>query len=335
MKTCVRFLILLGFGVSLSFVGMGAELPVTRVVLYKHGVGFFERSGNVAAGESVQLQFKQSEMNDVLKSLTIDSRGGVVAGVRYDSSEPLEKKLEAFPFRVGEAQPLSRILDQFKGARLRLRLAGGDIEGTIISSRTIAATEQQAERDELVLLMDNAEIRNVDPLAASGVQFVDTKIQQQFRDYLQFVANARNLDKRNLTIDASGQNAGQVSARYIIPAPVWKSSYRLVFDSQAQPMLEGWSIVDNTTGEDWTPRSRMSRPPSSSPAALYFWYSSSRRTSSARGSTPASSTPAGSSATSVRGRSSFDFMRTSCAAIARNSPATSMSSSRSASSVAR
>jgi hypothetical protein len=248
----VRFLILLGFGVSLSFVSTAAELPVTRVVLYKHGVGFFERSGNVAAGESVQLQFKQSEMNDVLKSLTIDSRGGVVASVRYDSSEPLEKKLEAFPFRVGDAQPLSRLLDQFKGARLRLRLAGGDIEGTIISSRTIAATEQQAERDELVLLMDNAEIRNVDPLAASGVQFVDTKIQQQFRDYLQFVANARNLDKRNLTIDASGQNAGQVSARYIIPAPVWKSSYRLVFDSQAQPMLEGWSIVDNTTGEDWT-----------------------------------------------------------------------------------
>ena len=53
------------------------------------------------------------------------------------------------------------------------------------------------------------------------------------------------------------------------------------------------------------------------------------------GSTPASSTPAASSATSVRGRSSFDFISMSCAAICRNSPAMSMSSSRRASSAAR
>jgi len=33
---------------------------------------------------------------------------------------------------------------------------------------------------------------------------------------------------------------------------VWKSSYRLIFDKSAQPTLEGWAIVDNTTGEDWT-----------------------------------------------------------------------------------
>src|SRR5260370_8647118 len=38
----------------------------------------------------------------------------------------------------------------------------------------------------------------------------------------------------------------------MIPTPVWKSSYRLIFDSGAQPTLEGWAIVDNTTGEDWT-----------------------------------------------------------------------------------
>ena len=33
--------------------------------------------------------------------------------------------------------------------------------------------------------------------------------------------------------------------------PVWKSSYRLIFDEEDRPLLEGWAIVDNTTGEDW------------------------------------------------------------------------------------
>src|SRR5205085_5758779 len=34
-----------------------AELPVKQVVLYKHGVGFFERSGTLLAGESARLDF--------------------------------------------------------------------------------------------------------------------------------------------------------------------------------------------------------------------------------------------------------------------------------------
>ena len=38
----------------------------------------------------------------------------------------------------------------------------------------------------------------------------------------------------------------------MVPAPVWKSSYRLVFADAAEPLLEGWAIVDNTTGEDWS-----------------------------------------------------------------------------------
>ncbi|HPQ16377.1 MAG TPA: hypothetical protein PLP04_14185, partial [Bryobacteraceae bacterium] len=46
--------------------------------------------------------------------------------------------------------------------------------------------------------------------------------------------------------------ARRVSVAYVIPVPVWKSSYRLVFPESGEPMLEGWAIVDNTTGEDWT-----------------------------------------------------------------------------------
>jgi hypothetical protein len=52
-----------------------AELPVREVVLFKHGVGYFARSGRLGAGESARLDFKAGEMNDVLKSLTIEQKG--------------------------------------------------------------------------------------------------------------------------------------------------------------------------------------------------------------------------------------------------------------------
>ena len=42
-------------------------------------------------------------MNDVLKSLTVTDRGGnKISGIRYDASEPLEKRLEDFPFAVDQ-----------------------------------------------------------------------------------------------------------------------------------------------------------------------------------------------------------------------------------------
>ncbi len=253
-KTSAKVLILcvaLSVGIAIQ-PAPGADLPVRKVVLYKHGIGFFERQGQVPAAESAAFQFKASEMNDVLKSLTVSSAGAPVSGVRYESSDPLAKKLEGFPFRIGEAQPLSRLLDQFKGSRIRLRLTANDVEGTIISSVTIPATQNQPERHQLVLLMDDGEIRNVDPSAATGIRFVDPKVQQQFRDYLLLLAGARNLDKRSVTIESASDRARSVLARYVVPTPIWKSSYRLVFDDQAKPLLEGWAIVDNTTGEDWT-----------------------------------------------------------------------------------
>src|ERR1043166_2957202 len=99
-----------------------AELPVTQVVLYKHGVGFFERSGALGPGQSARLDFDASEMNDVLKSLTIDERGGgKISGLRYDSMDPLGHKLAEFPFKIGEDQPLGAALGQLKGARIELK----------------------------------------------------------------------------------------------------------------------------------------------------------------------------------------------------------------------
>ena len=40
---------------------------------------------------------------------------------------------------------------------------------------------------------------------------------------------------------------------YISEVPIWKSTYRIVLDSkkEAEPLLQGWAIVDNTIGEDW------------------------------------------------------------------------------------
>ena len=61
--------------VVLAVPAAAADLPVREVTLYKHGVAYFQRSGDLKAGETVKLDFKAGDMNDVLKSLTLTDRG--------------------------------------------------------------------------------------------------------------------------------------------------------------------------------------------------------------------------------------------------------------------
>jgi hypothetical protein len=243
---------------------IAADLPIQRVILYKHGVGYFERSGSLQPGETAQLDFKAGDMNDVLKSLTISaSNGSTIAGVRYDASDPLAKRLQDFPFTSGAEMSLAGFLDQVKGARLELRIGTETVAGSIVGARVertaAGATDRAASRELVVLFTDAGELRTFDLSAASAVKLADPKLQITLRDYLALLNSARSRDRRSIYIDAQGPGQGQaartLNASYMTPTAVWKSSYRLLFgpaSANAEPMLEGWAIVDNTSGEDWT-----------------------------------------------------------------------------------
>ncbi len=236
---------------ALSGAACAAELPVRHVILYKHGVGFFERAGELAAGESARLDFKASEMNDVLKSLTINDSTGKVVAVRYDSSEPLGRRLAKYPFLIGEKQALAAFLDQLKGARIELKFGPETVAGAVIGARVAQGGEKQPEREQIILLSDTGEIRTLDLGAAQSVKLADPKLQLKLKDLLAVLAGERDAERRSVYIDSTDAGARRLSAGYMIPAAVWKSSYRLLM-SDKEPTLEGWAVIDNTTGDDWT-----------------------------------------------------------------------------------
>jgi len=231
----------------------GAELPVRQVTLYKHGIGYFERSGDLASGESARLDFKVEEMNDVLKSLTIDVRGGGgVAGLRYDANDTLERKLAGLSLKLGDKEPISALLDQLKGARLELKIGTATIAGAIIGARVSAGPVDKGDREMVTILSDSGELQTLELAAASSLKLSDPKLQTQLKDYLAAVTQSRSQDRRSVYIDSSSAGARQVAAGYMIPMPIWKSSYRLIFPATGDAMFEGWAIVDNTSEEDWT-----------------------------------------------------------------------------------
>ena len=225
---------------------VAAELPVKRVVLYKHGVGYFERAGEVPSGQTARLEFKPNDMNDVLKSLVVDEQGGGrVTGVRYDSANPAQSSLN-----VEAGVALAKFLDGLRGAKVDVELVAGRISGAIVSGRVVPSTDQKAQQELLVLLTDGGELRTLDLAGANTVRLTDPLLQLKLREYLQSMAGLRTQEQRAVYIDGESTRARQIRASYLLPTPIWKSSYRLILG--AAPLLEGWAIVDNTTDSDWS-----------------------------------------------------------------------------------
>lgn len=225
---------------------MAAELPVKRVVLYKHGVGYFERGGEVPANETARFDFKTGEMNDVLKSLIVEEAGGgKVTGVRYDAAKPTQSNL-----RLDPEMALVIFLDRLRGAKVEVLQNEAKVVGSIVSGRVVPATPQRGQQELLVLLLESSELRTVDITQVASVRLQDPMLQLKLRDHLAAIAGQRNNEQRSVYIDGEATRARQVRASYLSPVPVWKSSYRLVMGA-TDAALEGWAIVDNTTDSDW------------------------------------------------------------------------------------
>lgn len=227
-----------------------ADLPITKVVVYKNGVAYFERSGEVRAGDTARLEFKASEMDDVLKSLVIEDAGGAVTRLRYDLNEPAQRKLGDLPVQLLSQQALVLLLDQLRGSTVEVKTGSVTLSGSVISGR-LAPLPNQGQKQELVLLLPSGEMQVLDLAMASSVKLEDPRLQAQVTEALSVLAQSRSRDRKAVYVEGGASQARRILARYLVPAPIWKSSYRLVIPEAGEPTMEGWALVDNTSGEDW------------------------------------------------------------------------------------
>src|SRR4029453_6434042 len=88
---------------------------------------------------------------------------------------------------------------------------------------------------------------------SGSIRLAERESAEQVTTYLGFLASTRAPDRRRVTIATAGVGERDLLVSYISEVPVWKTTYRiLVPPAGEQPVLQGWVIVDNTTGADWT-----------------------------------------------------------------------------------
>jgi hypothetical protein len=243
-----------------------SELPITRVALYKNGVGFFEHAGRVSGDQAVTIDFTSAQLNDVLQSLTaIDLNGGRISGAGYNSTTPLEQQLKTLPLALDADPSDVDFYNAIRGARVQVSGPGVSITGRLLSidlrqpnapSPNPANAQPTASLRFITVISEAGQTRTVELTPATSVTLLDTSLHTDVTRYLELLASTRNQGLRHLTLLDRGQGNRDLRVSYISEVPVWKSTYRILFTDGKSPAatatVQGWSVVDNTTGSDWT-----------------------------------------------------------------------------------
>jgi len=257
-----KIALLVFVGVSLAWAqssretnGSGERLPVARVILYKNGVGYFEHAGKVRGNQDMNIDFTTAQLNDVLKSLTVLDLGkGRITGVSYNSTAPLERRLESLRLPVGESPTTASFLGALRGARLEVRSGPALAIGRLLSvdEREMPGKgEEKIKVQQVSVVTDMGELRTFDLTPATSVRIVEKDLNEEIGKYMKLMASSRDQDVRRMTISTAGNGERDLLVSYISEVPVWKSTYRIVVPNQGKPLLQGWAVVDNTVGEDW------------------------------------------------------------------------------------
>lgn len=259
-------------------------IPIKNVVLYKHGVASIERRGLVHDNQSLSLNFKPDEMNDVLKSLTVvDQSGkGQIASISYDNDQPVSVRLENTNIELNDQRDnIISFLNQIKGARITASDSKVSWNGLVmgITSTQIAAGEHSRQARQLDLLIEGNRIESLILTPETVIRLEDESLQRNLSTHLSILSSGKRQDRKSVTIFAKGEGERALSVCYTIKAPMWKVSYRIVLNpnkttsksvqsdetspsskkpkteetkEKEQVLIQAWAIVDNISDEKWT-----------------------------------------------------------------------------------
>lgn len=240
------------------------KLPITQVVLFNSGVGYFSRSGNVEGEARVDLQFSAADINDLIKSLVVHDAGGKAMPLRYDSQEPIEKTLKSFAIDLSSNPSYGQILNQMRGQKVELTIQTsnpalnglpatltGAIVGMETAHRPHSPTAPAVAEMELLNIACAEGLRSVPLAAVQKVRFLNPTVENELRRALEVVAIGHDSLKKTVHLGFKGEGRREVRVGYVVENPIWKTSYRLVKGDNGKWRLQAWANVENTSDDDW------------------------------------------------------------------------------------
>ncbi|MBU1221436.1 DUF4139 domain-containing protein [Myxococcota bacterium] len=226
-----------------------SELPIKRVVLYQNGVAYIERSGKFT-GKVLSLRIRHDQVQDILKTLTvIDKSGGHAVAI----SLPVEKnqlaKMAELPPQVRRNGGLLAIAMAFRGAMAKVETSDDTYRGRIVGVENFGNDKENKYR---LTLLRNGKLLVISMDKINSLKVLDKTLTIGLEKSLDISLNKGTWKPINLAINLSHAGSHNLIVSYVVEMPIWKPAYRLVVgDNGKEILLQGWSVVDNLSGDDW------------------------------------------------------------------------------------
>ncbi len=253
-------------------------VPIQRIILYKHGVGYFERHGTVK-GPTLRLNFPRHAMDDILKSLIVlDRSSGQIVNLDFETPENREELIAKGSIHLSHTHSLLDLLRDLRGRHIRCTLAEepeATIEGLIIGLDTRPSTDNagtnnpQQQTTLSIYQPDQHNVRIIPLDSIKNFALLDDAAAADLSYFLR--ASQSDEDRRNATLHLS-KGEHDLLVGYIAPAPAWRVSYRMLVekntekqaatptnsadaqsnltDSEYTVLLQGWGLFDNQLEEN-------------------------------------------------------------------------------------
>lgn len=248
-----------------------SPLSLSHVVLYRNGVGYFERHGTIK-GDKLTLKVRKDQVNDLLKSLTVIDRGSSKA---LSVSIPLDPKVwqdAALSMLTPGNGRLSEVLDALRGTRVVVQTPSRTVQGRIVmvermasepqpvpmrTARSFAPAPEPREpasfEDHKLTLLDGDTLEVVRLSQVQSLTLLDGDLAMQLDRHLDATAGEGMFQQVDVVVRLASAGKHDLAVSYVAQAPLWKPTYRLVLadDGSGKALLQAWAVVSNVSGENW------------------------------------------------------------------------------------
>jgi len=245
---------------ALTVPATAADLTLHRVMLSEAGVGYFEFASQIDGPGTLALDVPLDQVDDVLRSLAVFDDHGGVGSIELPGHDDIHFAFADVPFTQATMNVPADLLASLRGEEITV--SGPDaMTGRIISAAreypSTSATPRPYPPGGLpltrVTLLTAEGIRQFILERAASIQFTDAALRARIAAALDASRQPGAASTRHLTLRTDGQGARDVTVGYVVAAPLWKASYRVVLPTSNgdRARVQGWAVLENQSGADW------------------------------------------------------------------------------------
>ncbi len=223
---------------------------IEAITLSSAGMAEIERQIPITDTGTAQLRVPLNQVDDILKTLMAVDGKSRIESLTLSGLAPLKESFDSLPFSAKDLGSPAALAQALRGQQLSASSQGRQVRGAVLGVQTIAATNERSSQAILSVLTEQGQIQTLELGPDTSLEVLDKTVQQQLQQAAQVLAGQNNQQSRDIQLVLNKTDTKTARLSYLIPAPVWKSSYRLMMQ-EGKARLQAWAIFENTTGEDW------------------------------------------------------------------------------------